>query len=41
MIGNMQYGQTSRPSSFSQHQAEFMFGERPKTPIILNAWFQL
>jgi len=41
VIGNKQYGQTSRPSRFSQHQAEFMFGERPQKPIILNAWFQL
>jgi hypothetical protein len=41
MIGNTQYGQTSRLSRFSQHQTEFMFGERPRKPIILNACFQL
>jgi len=41
MTGNTQYGQMSRPSRFSQHQAEFMFAERSRKPIILNAWFQL
>jgi hypothetical protein len=31
----------SRPSRCSQHQAGFMFGEHPRKPINLNAWFQL
>jgi len=41
MTGNTQYGQTSRPSCCSQHEAGFIFGERPRKPIILNACFQL
>jgi len=41
MHGNTQFNQMCSPSCFSQHQAGFMFGERPRKPIILNAWFQL
>jgi hypothetical protein len=36
-----QYCQMSCPSCCSQHQVGFMFGERPRKPIILHAWFQL
>jgi hypothetical protein len=30
-----------RPSRFSQHQAESVFGKCPRQPKILNDWFQL
>ena len=36
MIGNTQYGHTRCPSRCSYHQAE-----RPRKPVMLNAWFQL
>jgi len=41
MIGNTQYGQMSHPSCCSWHRVGFIFGHRPRKPIILNAWFQL
>jgi len=41
MIGNAYYGQMNHVSHCSQHQAEFIFGEHPRKPIILNALFQL
>jgi len=41
VIGNTWYGQMNHLSHCSQHQARFIFGERPRKPIILNAWFQL
>ena len=40
LIGNMHYGLMSHPYS-SQLQAGFMFGQCPRKPIVLNAWFQL
>jgi len=30
-----------RPLCCSQHYGGFVFGERPRKPIILNTWFQL
>jgi hypothetical protein len=33
------HGQMSRPSRCSLHYEEFMFGEHPRKPTILNAWF--
>jgi hypothetical protein len=41
MNDNKSFNQLCSPSCFSQHQAGFMFGEHPRKPIILNAWFQL
>jgi len=31
----------SHSSRCSQHQAGFMFGKRPRKPVILNSWFLL
>jgi hypothetical protein len=39
IVNTVRRGEMSCPSRCSQHQARFVFGERPKKPIILNAWF--
>jgi hypothetical protein len=41
MVGNTYNDQLSRPSRCFQHQVEFVFGERPRKPIILKVSLEL